>query len=59
MGAAASGRRAVKNGGVCKHCGRGIKVIFTELSGGKQFEFVQTCGGPPPEWVLPMRRVEK
>lgn len=43
---------------VCKHCGRGSKVIFNKDSGGFSFEIVQTCGDDAPDYIQPpMRRV--
>lgn len=49
---------AYLKGGVCTECGRGAKIEFSvNTPSNKQFEFVQTCGDDPPDYLPPMRRV--
>ncbi len=48
---------AMKKGAVCKECGRGFRMDFTYLDGGKQFEIVQTEGKDVPSYLPPIRRV--
>jgi hypothetical protein len=40
---------------ICSECRRGCRAIITRETGGISFEFVQTQGDPPPEWVPAMR----
>jgi hypothetical protein len=41
----------------CKECGRSGKFVFSvNTPGNKQFEFVQTGGDDPPEWLQPPPR---
>jgi hypothetical protein len=49
--------QALDKGAVCKHCGRGMKAILKRSEGGISFELVQTCGDPPPDYVLPLRAI--
>lgn len=43
----------------CVRCGRSGKNLIERDEGGVKFEFVQTGGPPPPEWLEPPpRRVE-
>jgi hypothetical protein len=48
----------MQKGGICKKCGRGSRAIFTRSGQGTTFEFVQTCGDAPPDYVPQMRRVD-
>ena len=61
-------QQLLAKGAVCKECGRGAKVIFSQHvtpgpglyeNPGCSFEFVQTCGPDQPEWLeAKMRRVD-
>lgn len=43
----------------CENCGRSGKNIVDRNETGVSFEFVQTGGDPPPEWLIPApRRIE-
>lgn len=49
-----------EQGATCKECGRGCRAIYTRGPGSVQFEFVQTGGDDPPDWLTPkMRRVDR
>lgn len=44
----------------CSECGRSSLAIVRRSHHGVEFEFVQTGGADPPEWLTPkMRRVDK
>lgn len=46
-------------GATCKECGRAAKAIFSGDAHSAQFEFVQTVGDDPPEWLpIPIRRFD-
>lgn len=48
--------RAYRDGAVCKHCGRGLRGLFNYDASGVSFEFVQTVGVAPPDWLPTIRR---
>jgi hypothetical protein len=50
---------ALAKGAVCTACNRGMKGITVIRDAGTSTEFVQTCGDPPPPWVVAMRRTEE
>jgi len=41
---------------VCKACGRGMKLIFSQDQNGVSFEMVQTRGEDPPPYMPKIRR---
>lgn len=47
---------AIKRGAVCQECKRGCRAVLKEDGHGVAFEFVQTQGPAPPDYILPMRR---
>lgn len=49
---------AYEGGAVCGECGRGAKAIFTRSEGNTTFEFVQTMGDDPPDFLPRMRRMQ-
>lgn len=51
-------RTPMEEGRTCSDCGRSSKAIFHDAPGMVRFEFVQTGGPDPDEWVPTMRRVE-
>lgn len=53
--------RAFEKGATCRECNRGCRAIFTRSAPGSLgFEFVQTGGDEPPDWLTPkMRRVDQ
>jgi hypothetical protein len=52
--------RAFEKGATCRECGRGCRAIFQRSPGSLGFEFVQTGGDEPPDWLTPqMRRVDQ
>jgi len=50
--------RTFSNEIVCKHCGRGAKLVFSHEQGATLFEVVQTRGDDPPSYLPKMRRIE-
>jgi hypothetical protein len=44
-------QKVVREGAVCKECGRGMKAIEIKVNGGFGLEFIQTQGDPPPPYV--------
>lgn len=43
----------------CSNCGRSGKNLISRGPNGVNYEFVQTGGAPPPDWLVPQpRRVE-
>jgi hypothetical protein len=51
--------KAMRTETTCKECSRSGKFIFSiDEPGRKQFEFVQTGGPPPPDWLVPKPRYD-
>jgi len=48
--------QAYRAGALCKHCGRGIRAIFTCERGCVSMEIIQTVGHAPPAWLPAIRR---
>lgn len=48
---------ALKKGGFCKHCQRGMVTVFhVDTPNNKQFEMVQTVGPDAPDYLPKIRR---
>jgi hypothetical protein len=46
------------DGGTCRECKRGAKMIIEKKGNGTVFEIVQDGGADPPEWLEPkIRRI--
>lgn len=41
----------LQRGGKCKECGRGIRVIFTQIQDVLSYEVVQVEGDDPPDYI--------
>jgi hypothetical protein len=41
----------LQRGGRCKECGRGIRVLFTQIADALTYEVVQVEGDDPPDYI--------